>query len=191
MLCKGCVKSTLAAGSEVNVNFDENYLVVDGLCVLEFMGDIDMVIRPGDFATPPSLDPASPEHMTAFEYGDDTDAIARVTKLHAVKESTCAVFGKEYINGLFSFPEFSRAMYENLREFSGHAMYFQTRVNGQSAYGAVKQVLKFARTYHLGELTHAQIAYLAGRGRSTVTQAMHEIALAEPEVLEGLGQPSD
>lgn len=107
-----------------------------------------------------------------------------------MKDSICAVFNKEYVNGLFSFPEFSRTMYENLREFIGHAMYFQTRVNGQSAYGAVKQVLKFARTYHVGELTHAQIAYLARRGRSTVTQAMHEIALAGPEVLEESRQDS-
>jgi hypothetical protein len=182
-LCARCAKATLAGGTHVSVNFHSDFLLIEGLCVLEMDRDIDMVIRPGDFAMPPSFDPNSPERASAMDYGEDVGPIARETHLMAIKDSTYASFDKKAVRELFDIPEFALAMYENLRSFSGHAMYYHVAVFGQPAYDAVRHVLKFAKTYQLGPLTHAQIALLTKRGRSTVTEAMHEIALAEPELL--------
>ena len=56
----------------------------------------------------------------------------------------------------------------------------------RDSYTAVRFILQLARYYNIKRLTHAQIALLTGRNRTTVTKVMGEIMLAEPELVEGL-----
>jgi hypothetical protein len=183
-LCAECVLTTLAQGTYTDVNFESCFLVVDGLCALEVTNVFSMIVRPGDFAVTPNSDPNSLGRLAAIDYGYRARDIFRRTKIHAVKASTCAVFRKEPLKRMFENLEFLHAMYENLRNCSGHALCFHTQVYERPAYDAVAHVLRFERAYVIGNLTHAQIAYLTGKSRSTVTEVMHQIALAEPELLE-------
>ena len=65
---------------------------------------------------------------------------------------------------------------------------YQTFLYHDDAYQAVRYVLKLAKAYGLHSLTHMQIALLSGRNRVTVTNILHEIALAEPELFEEQSQ---
>ncbi len=183
-LCKCCVKTTMAANSSADMNFNEDYLVLDGLCCLESEQRIVYVFRPGNFVITPNSDTSSPIHLYSFEHCNDPSEAFITSRFTVVKDLTLAVFEKERIQQLFSYPEFASAMYTALFKILEQETYYCIGVYRSDAYHAVKYILQFARANNLGSLTHAQIAYLADLGRSTVTRALHEIALSEPELVE-------
>ncbi|MDR1184868.1 MAG: hypothetical protein LBK67_08735 [Coriobacteriales bacterium] len=181
-LCKHCFMSTFAAGSRVPLTFQSDFLVLEGLCLIRQGENVAFVIRPGDFVIPPRFNPDFPESVATL--GDEFKKTMSDSNLLFLTDTTCANFTREHIDEMLNDIDFVKALFDNLSDFCNHSIFYQVLVFHYSAYDAVRYVLNFSKAYNLGDLTHAQIATLTGRNRSTVTQMLHEIALQEPGLLE-------
>lgn len=115
----------------------------------------------------------------SFELGPEQD-----TRIHFITDTTLAYFPKERIDKLLEDPGFLAVSYRNLEELYAHLVAYFLGMNSDSAYESVRYALQFCRQNGFGPLTHEQMALLTGHSRTTVTAIMHEIALAEPELLQ-------
>ncbi len=186
-LCKHCVKTTFAARTSVRANLENILLPLKGLCCVENKGSIISILKHGNFFIFPTYSNDPYREFRPLVTDDyDLGEIITSSKIVAVTDAICAVFNSDVIMKLLTNQEFSMAMQRNTFGLLQQLVIFNIEVYRTDAYHAVRFILCYAKSQGLGRLTHAQIAYLTGLGRSTVTQAMHELAIAEPKVLEGL-----
>lgn len=177
-LCSFCVKTTHAANTHVSMDYYKHFLVLEGLCGPRH-GRTCHLYRPGDFVLTPHPDQSRMINLpnVTFEGGD------LVTVMEFFSDVTLAYFDKEKVDELLSDSRFLRASYDNLKDLYVHLVAFPIGLNKSSAYDAVCYVLKYCAHNDIGHLTHEQIAKITGHSRTTVTSIMHEIALAEPDLL--------
>ncbi len=182
-LCKLCIKCTFAQKTAITDSLDKVFLPLEGICCFEGGDSIFVVLERGDFIPFPSLNPESDRHLYTNMFDPDIYARhLRSVRVVALTNATCAVFDYESVMELMDDPEFGRAYSANLYQIVQKVAAFNTLVYQSDAYSAVRFAMQFAKAQHAKNLTHAQIAYLTGLGRSTVTQAMHELTVAEPEL---------
>ena len=180
-LCNCCMLTTYASGSEAIMNFNNAFLVLDGLCAIYRDDYLVMVVRPGDLIVPPRVTDDSPVNFrNLLEEPDDVEA---ETSISFVTDTTFAVFRQKSIERLLEHDDSKsllQAMYDNLRDLSSHMTAYRLALS-HPAHKAVLYALDFCKAYGFCNLTHSQLALLTNRNRSTVTQVMHRIAASQPK----------
>jgi hypothetical protein len=175
--------TTHASGSKIAMNFNNAFLVTEGLCVIRRADFLVMVVRPGDLIMPPRVADDSPVNFhSLFEEPDD---VAAETSIDFITDTTCAVFRQKSIERLLEHSDsmdLLKTMFDNLRDLASHITVYRLSLSHPS-YEAVLYALGFCKAYGFDNLTHAQLAMLTNRNRSTVTEVMHRIASREPECL--------
>lgn len=177
MLCAHCTKATYAANSKVETNFDRMFLVLEGICLITQNGNVAFFMRAGDFAIPPDLGNFTDGFPTPLE-GEWRTSMQH-SHYQYPTATTCATFEKDFIMSMLDKPQFLRALFGNFVEVSYQSTFYQLFVFHTSAVESVKYALQFSEQNGLKNPTHAQLALLTGRNRTTVTHAMHEIALEQ------------
>lgn len=161
------------------MDFYRHFLVLDGLCITQHRR-VNFMYRPGDFVVTPHADQSRATSIASVSFDEHTSFS---TQLHFVTSTSLAFFDKSFIDEMLNSPDFLAASYQNLQDLYAHIVAYLIGVGASSAYDAVKFILQYCAHNNIGHLTHEQIAQATGRSRTTVTAAMHEIALAEPELL--------
>lgn len=188
-LCKRCVKTTLAANSSVSLNHESFVLPLRGLCCMTGGDRVISILPQGDFAFSPSLDPESWREFEGYSVNKSVERkYLESSRLAAITNTECAMFREEYVRELWVNSDFTRALLANWLRGIQHLILFDLEIYRADAYHAVRYTLMFARSQGLRGLTHAQIAFLTGLGRSTVTRVMQELTIAEPDLFEHIGE---
>lgn len=176
-LCQGCIKTSFAAKSSVEFNSNNLLLILDGLCCMDCNGMPFDVCYRGELMFYPTTGDGSFFNVKS-DYPGNVD-LATTGRLVTLENVDCAVFRRQLVEELLDDPEFARAFTSNLMAMYQHAIGFNICVYRADARDAVKFVVEYAKGEGYDYLTHEQIAYLTGLSRSTVTHAMHELALSE------------
>lgn len=182
-LCSHCAKSCLSAGSIITYPNDSLVLPLSGICASTYNKKVEMVYPCGFLAAFPTSETDSWHYsnMRIDSAGNEYPPPERV-KLISVTDSACAIFKESHIQELWADPDFAKAIRKNWYWGASSMFAYNITVFRQDAYHAVRYILQYAKSQNVTYLTHAQIAYLADLGRSTVTQAMNELIAAEPEL---------
>ena len=181
-LCACCARCTLAAGSSISAVRGDAFLALSGICAHEGWENLLFVARPGDLVFPPSPEGGNPNKLLVPDFIGIHPAPKEESRHIAVTDVRLVMFREKAIHELCNNADFAMALYYNFYEFVQHMLLYDVFVNKGDAYGAVRYVVALAKRCGVQDLTHAQISYLTGRARSTVTQALHELALAEPDI---------
>lgn len=179
-LCEICTKTTHAAGTEVTMDFYKHFLVVEGLCVCRHNRS-SHPYRPGDLVITPHANTSRPLSIASVSF-DERDVFE--TKVCFIHDTTLAYFDKRKIDELLEDPGFLMVSYRNLENLYAHLVAYFIAMESSSAYDSVKYLLQYCKHNGIEGLTHEQIALMTSHSRTTVTSIMHEIALAEPELLQ-------
>lgn len=181
-LVEGADEVSYAEGTVFRGNFRHPVLLLSGILYVTIGERPNTVIIPGDLTLTPHFRPA-----TAIDFPLSEAELRHsfdVQRWHCVTPVSLLSVPTELVEELLgSSLSFARATLNSQLDIQGHMAYFQDNLYHYSAYEAVRYILKLGRSCGLRDLTHAQIAFLSGRNRTTVTKTMHEIALAEPELL--------
>lgn len=110
----------------------------------------------------------------------------RQVRYRCITRAVFSTLTNKAVEALLEDREFLRTVFDNQLAQSDLITNYQRALYHNTAYTAVRFILQLARYYNIKRLTHAQIALLTGRNRTTVTKVMGEIMLAEPELVEGL-----
>lgn len=161
------------------MDFYRHFLVLDGLCLTQHHRT-NFLYRPGDFVITPHADQSRATSIASVSFDERTSFS---TQLYFLTGATLAYFDKSVIDEMLKDPDFLAASYQNLQDLYAHIVAYLIGIGASSAYDAVKFILQYCAHNDIGHLTHEQIAKATGHSRTTVTAAMHEIALAEPELL--------
>lgn len=180
-LCKHCIKTSFAARSKMHIDFEHPFLVLEGVICATTRGKVGVILSPGDLLLPPSFRPAAPLSQPLSEREMEKEIISY--GYYFPTPVTVATFSQRVIRQLMDDARFVRQLLDSVLHIQTEETVCQTHLYHGSALDAVKYILRVARAYDLGKLTHDQIAFLSGRSRVTVTKTMHEIALSEPELL--------
>lgn len=180
-LCKHCIKTSLAAGTSVKLDPNHPYIVVEGLILVTGDNKPTTIIVPGDLTLTPRFRPQQ-NGILAITDEDYRDYLHSI-RLAAMSNIVLAMFSTRIINDMLETAPFARAALDSMLNQTAQISYYQRELHNGTAYDSVRYVLKVARAYNVKKLTHEKIGLMAGRSRTTVTQIMHEIALADPELL--------
>ena len=103
-----------------------------------------------------------------------------------LRRSTVALFDTAWVQAeLAANLDFYKAFTQACMHFCGvEANEMLHEIGSKDAYHAVRYVVKYCRDHRIPQLTHEKIALACNRNRTTVTEAMHRIAVQEPELLE-------
>jgi CRP-like cAMP-binding protein len=180
-LCKHCIKTSFAAGFAFPIDFNHPWLLIEGFVCVRLNDRPSTFITPGDVVLTPRFRPSMPNILALSD--DDMMEYYRSTNFECLSLVLAATFSTKIFLELFDDPTFVKAVLDCTLISQAQQSLYQARLYHGSAYDAVRYILKLARAYGVGTLTHAQIARLSGRNRTTVTKALHEVALAEPELI--------
>lgn len=141
-------------------------------------------MAPGSLLLTPYFTPqkATPWLRSAQEVGEEI----RQVRYRCITRVVFSTLTNKAVEALLEDREFLRTVFDNQLAQSDLITNYQRALYHNTAYTAVRFILQLARYYNIKRLTHAQIALLTGRNRTTVTKVMGEIMLAEPELVEGL-----
>lgn len=157
-------------------------IVLEGIILSTLNYKPIVMVMPGNLLLTPHFQPDS--MVTCVLNDEERKQNFAQTRYDCFTSVVVGTFSNKAIDELLKDYRFLHAVWENT-QYQGFFMHiYQSKLFHGDAYGAVKFVLRCAREHGGMKLTHEQIAELAGRNRTTVTKAMHEIALAEPELLE-------
>lgn len=178
-LCQVCTKATYAAGTTTSLDYYKHFLVIEGLCCMCHR-KVSSAYRPGDFVVTPHANTSREPSVLSVSFDEER---TRETKVRFITDVTLAFFSKDAIDEFLEDPAFLAVSYRNLEDLYIHLTAYFVNVYCSSAYDAVAFVLKYSQHNAIGHLTHEQIAALTGISRTTVTTTLHQIALAQPELL--------
>lgn len=179
-LCRVCMKTTFSAGTSITMDFYKHFLILDGLCATQH-NRARFPYRPGDFVVTPHPTQGRPVTLAQVSFDESPTP---GTKVLFIADTAVAFFDKEKIDEFLQDPGFLAVSYANLKELYAQLVAYFIGMNSSTAYDAVRYLLEYCRHNGIAHLTHEEIAKLTGHSRSTVTSIMHEIALAEPELLQ-------
>lgn len=180
-LCKHCIKTTYAEGTALRIDMNHPWLLLEGMVYATIRNKPMTIITPGDFILTPRFRPETPG-ILALSDSEVNDYYSN-TRYVCLTPTLIATYSTKIIFALLEDVRFARAVLDSINNEQAQMAYYQSSLYHGSAYEAVRYILKLARAYHIEGLTHAQLALLSGRNRTTVTQKYHEIALAEPELI--------
>lgn len=181
-LCARCMISTLAEGTSLKGKFKHPMILLDGLLSVRFFDRPNTILVPGDMTLTPDFTPpaAADIVLTEAEWADYYAGQSH----HCVTPITLAYLPTDLVKELLETSvDFTRAVLDRYLFIQTQFSLYQAYLYHYNAYEAVRYVLRLTRAHGVTGLTHAQIDYLSGRNRTTVTKILHEIALAEPELL--------
>lgn len=158
-------------------------VIIDGIILASAAGKPTSMMMSGNFLLTPYF---RPKTSASFVLNDQ-----EMSKSYANVRYNCftnvlaGCFTNEVVEKLLAEYDFLYAIWENTQYQSYFLNLYQNSLYHGSAYDAMSFALRCAAEGGVKRITHEQLALLTGRNRSTVTKAMHEIALAEPELLAG------
>ncbi|MDO4548415.1 MAG: hypothetical protein Q4D04_09975 [Clostridia bacterium] len=180
MLCPVCHIKRYAQGQYCSQEYWKNTfaLLLDGLMI---MGDVDP-------ATGRILTNGIASRGTLISDGGlITGALAQAIEDRSVLcllDCSVATFSSVEIGRIFkSNMEFAVHVFENcMQNCSVEKSDMMREVGSKDAYAGVRYVIRYCRRHNIPQLTHAQIAMICNRSRTTVTEIMHKLIRAEPEL---------
>lgn len=165
-------------------------LVLDGIICLTTFERTNMILVPGDMVLSPDFRPQI--SYTPAMTDADLSSLYSNQRWQCISEVKIAIFNPDAVSGLLeSNQSFTRAVLNCQLNLLGQMSFLQANLYHYSAYHAVRYIMRLCQIYGIGNLTHAQIAMLCSRNRSTVTQAIHEICLAEPDFFGSIDESSE
>lgn len=180
-LCKHCIKTSFAAGTAEGIDENHPALLLSGILCAEVDDKPISVVVPNDFILTPRF---RPEGASLPAIDDEAyQTYLSDTSYVCLTDTKMAMFSTRIVKELFETVSFMQALFASTINQLMQMSYFLHELYHGSAYDAVRYALKIARAYDVPKLTHAQIAHMTGRNRTTVTQVMHQIALSEPDLL--------
>jgi hypothetical protein len=182
-LCKHCIKTSFAPGTELEIDVNHPWIVLEGLLYSVLGGKPFGLCVPGDFMLTPRFQPAQPDLIL-----DEKDVSGIETGAHYIclTKLLVATFSYRSIAELMEDSRFCREVLDSVNMSSTRNTFYLRQIYAEGAYESVRFALKIAQSCHIRGLTHAQIAKLVGRNRSTVTSVISQIAIAEPELVQGI-----
>lgn len=183
-LCKHCIKTSFAEHTELQIDVNHPWLVLDGLIVSKANDKPNAIMNAGFFMLTPRFAPEG--YADVLPSRIDISYSLKTFRYTCFTPVVVATFSVRAIDELMNDIRFLRVLFDNIQIQMNAMQMYQVFLYQKQAYDSVAYVLKLAKVHGVSGLTHEKIAELTGRSRTTVTQVMHEIALAEPELVEGL-----
>lgn len=180
-LCASCVKVPYAAGAIDRHPYQQAMLVVEGLVVTRNGGKSSAAFVPGTFSLTPKLGP-TPLDPAGLSKGE-LELLDSDYEWRCYGPTSIAYFPDGLIEELLDTQPFCRMALNSHLQIQFVSSTMEMKLHHGSAYDAVRYVLRLLKANGVIGLTHEQIAEISGRSRVTVTRAIHEIALAEPELI--------
>jgi hypothetical protein len=180
-LCKHCIKTTYAKNSVLKVDMNHPWLLLEGIVCATVSKRPMTIITPGDMLLTPRFRPAMPGILAMDD--NDFELYYSNTRYECVTPILAATYSTKIMYDLLEDARFARMVLDSTLNIQMQVLAYQSFLYHNSAYEAVRYILKLARAYHIQGLTHAQIAHLSGRNRTTVTKVIHELALGEPDLI--------
>ena len=183
-LCENCIKASYAQDTIMPIDTNHPIVIVEGIVLAVSSDKPLLLMAPGSLLLTPYFTPqkATPWLRSAQEVGEEI----RQVRYRCITRAVFSTLTNKAVEALLEDREFLRTVFDNQLAQSDLITNYQRALYHHTAYTAVRFILQLARYYNIKRLTHAQIALLTGRNRTTVTKVMGEIMLAEPELVEGL-----
>lgn len=180
-LCSACVKVPYVAGAIDRHPYQQAMLVAEGLVITRNSGKSGAALIPGSFSLTPKLGPTprDPAGLSETELGLNGSDF----EWRCYGPTSIAYFPDSLINELLDTQPFCRMVLDSHLRIQLASSTMEMSLYHGTAYEAVRYVMRLLKANRITGLTHEQIAEISGRSRVTVTRTIHEIALAEPELI--------
>lgn len=177
-----CQISVYPEGTTLRGVVSQPLLVLDGMLCARMNKSPQVLLVSGNLILPQVFFPDTAV-ITALSKEERSQSM-RSQRYTSIGKTCVATFSFELFDELLNEPVFSRNILTNNLNLMEQMGVYQRFLYHSTAKDAVEYILKLSHALKIDHLTHSQIAFMTGRNRTTVTKAMHEIALSNPKLFE-------
>ena len=177
-----CQISVYPEGATLRGAVSRPLLVLDGILCARMNESPQVLLVSGNLILPQVFFPETVVITALSE--EERNQSMRSQRYTCIGKTCVATFSFELFDELLNEPVFARNVLTNNLNLMEQMGVYQRFLYHSTAKDAVEYILKLSHALKIDHLTHSQIAFMTGRNRTTVTKAMHEIALSNPQLFE-------